>query len=243
MPEQMLPQIKQRNRERKTMTDKQDEQRKPKLSEAERLRLMTEFERPFWERDIAVAGMDEVGRGPLAGPVVAACVMMPPGCLIEGVNDSKKLSRKKLELLYEQITANAVSIGVGWVGEEVIDEINILQATKRAFRLAFEQLNVPCGTVFVDAVRDLAINADQHPIIHGDAVCYSIAAASIIAKVERDRFMISMAKKYPEYGFEKNVGYGTKQHIDALKSVGPCPIHRRSFLKNFAGEIPGLDRI
>ena len=211
---------------------------KLKLPEPERLLLMSQNERPFWEKGIAVAGMDEVGRGPLAGPVVAACVMMPPNCLIECVNDSKKLSKKKLELLHGIITEKALSYGVAFVDERTIDEINILQATKRAFKLAYEAMleKVSCSTVFVDAVKDLDISAEQHPIIHGDAVCYSIAAASIVAKVERDRFMVKMAEKYPQYGFEKNVGYGTKQHIGALKQYGPCEIHRRSFIKNFVHE-------
>lgn len=199
---------------------------------------MSVFERPYWDRGVAVAGMDEVGRGPLAGPVVAACVMLPPNTLIEGVNDSKKLSKKKLESLYKEITDKALAFGVGWVGQEVIDEINILNATKRAFAEAFRSMNADCGTVFIDAVRGLDIPAEQHSIIHGDALCYSIAAASIVAKVERDRFMIQMAEKYPEYGFEKNVGYGTAQHIAALKEYGPCPLHRASFIKNFASELP-----
>ena len=210
--------------------------RKPKVPEAERLMLMSQNELPFWTRGTAVAGMDEVGRGPLAGPVVTACVMMPPNCLIEGVNDSKKLSKKKLELLHASITEAALAYGVAFVDEKTIDEINILQATKLAFKLAFEDMlskGVSCETVFVDAVKDLDINAEQHPLIHGDSICYSIAAASIVAKVERDRFMVRLAEQYPQYGFERNVGYGTKQHIDALKQFGPCEIHRRTFIKNF----------
>ncbi|MBR4435191.1 MAG: ribonuclease HII [Clostridia bacterium] len=206
---------------------------KTKHSESERLHIMSENERPFWERGIAVAGMDEVGRGPLAGPVVAACVILPPGLLIEGVNDSKKLSKKKLESLYSVIKGNAVAIGMGWVDEKIIDQINILNATKLVFKRAYENMAYPCSDVFIDAVKGLDIDANQHPIIHGDALCYSIAAASIVAKVERDRFMIAMAEKHPEYGFEKNVGYGTKQHLEALKAHGVCPIHRSSFLKKF----------
>lgn len=218
------------------MSNETGSKKRIKIPEAERLLLMSENERPFWEKGIAVAGMDEVGRGPLAGPVVAACVMMPPSCFIDGVNDSKKLSKKKLELLHGRITESALAYGVAFVDEKIIDEINILQATKRAFKLAFEAMikkGIPCGTVFVDAVKGLDITAEQHPLIHGDALCYSIAAASIVAKVERDRYMIEMAQKYPAYGFERNVGYGTKQHIDALKQFGPCEIHRRSFIKNF----------
>ena len=212
-----------------------------KIPETERLKVLSEYERPFWQQGIAVAGMDEVGRGPLAGPVVAAAVILPPNCLIEGVNDSKKLSKKKLAAVYEEIKKNALAVGVGWVSEKVIDEINILQATKRAFKEAYNALEIKINDVFIDAVNGLDIDAVQHPLIHGDALCYSIAAASIVAKVERDRFMIGIAGKYPQYGFEQNVGYGTKQHIDALKQFGPCEIHRRSFLKNFAGELPDND--
>ena len=209
-----------------------------KEKEHERLLTISEFERPYWNEGILVAGMDEVGRGPLAGPVVAAAVVMPAGCLIEGVKDSKKLSKANLAELYGSIMEKAVSVGVGWVDERTIDEINILQATKRAFSAAFASLDKKVGVAFIDAVKGLEIPAKQFPIIHGDALCYSIAAASIIAKVERDRFMIRMAEKYPQYGFEKNVGYGTQQHIDALKRYGPCEIHRMSFLKNFSGELP-----
>lgn len=218
------------------MANETEIKKRIKLPESERLTLMSQHERPFWDRGIAVAGMDEVGRGPLAGPVVAACVMMPPNCLLDGVNDSKKLSKKKLELLHARITESALACGVAFVDERIIDEINILQATKRAFKLAFEAMigkGICCNTVFIDAVKELNISAEQHPLIHGDAICYSIAAASIVAKVERDRFMIKMAEKYPEYGFERNVGYGTKQHIEALKQYGPCEIHRRSFIKKF----------
>lgn len=207
-----------------------------RLPESERLFIMSQNERPFWEKGVAVAGMDEVGRGPLAGPVVASCVMLPPNYLIEYVNDSKKLSKKKLEQLHAAITEAALSYGVAFVDENTIDQINILQATKLAFKLAFENMlkkGFACETVFIDAVKDLDIEAEQHALIHGDAICYSIAAASIVAKVERDRFMVQMAEKYPQYGFEKNVGYGTKQHIEALKQFGPCEIHRRSFIKNF----------
>lgn len=209
---------------------------KTKQNEQERLRILSENERPYWERGIAVAGMDEVGRGPLAGPVVAACVILPPGLLIEGVNDSKKLSKKKLESLYVEITEKAAAFATGWVDEKTIDEINILNATKLAFKQAFENMSINCSDVFVDAVKGLDISAKQHPIIHGDALCYSIAAASIVAKVERDRFMVKMSELYPEYGFEKNVGYGTKQHLDALKNYGPCEIHRMSFLKKFLSQ-------
>ena len=213
-----------------------------KINEAERLEQMTQYERPFWERGIAVAGMDEVGRGPLAGPVVAACVILPPGFVTEGVNDSKKLTKKRMEKLYPLITGGATAFGTGWVFQKEIDEINILQATKKAFAEAYRNAlahcpgDYVCSDVFVDAVKDLDIPAVQHSLIHGDALCYSIAAASIVAKVERDRYMIAAAEKFPQYGFEKNVGYGTKQHMEALREFGPCELHRRSFIKRILAE-------
>ena len=208
-----------------------DEERK--LKEQLRLQSMTSFERPFWENGILVAGMDEVGRGPLAGPVVAACVVMRKEPLIEGVNDSKKVSEHKRERLYDEIRENALAFGFGWEFQDVIDEINILEATKSAFAQAYNSMNCVCNDVFVDAVKNLKIDANQHPLIHGDAICYSIAAASILAKVERDRFMVRAAEKYPQYGFERNKGYGTGEHIEAIRKFGPCEIHRMSFIKNF----------
>ena len=204
-----------------------------KLKEQLRLQSMTSFERPFWENGIYVAGMDEVGRGPLAGPVVAACVVMRKEPLIEGVKDSKKVSEHKRERLYDEIRANALAFGFGWEFQDVIDEINILEATKSAFAQAYNSMNCVCNDVFVDAVKNLKIDANQHPLIHGDAICYSIAAASILAKVERDRFMVRAAEKYPQYGFERNKGYGTGEHIEAIRKFGPCEIHRMSFIKNF----------
>ena len=204
-----------------------------KLKEQLRLQSMTSFERPFWENGIYVAGMDEVGRGPLAGPVVAACVVMRKEPLIEGVKDSKKVSEHKRERLYDEIRANALAFGFGWEFQDVIDEINILEATKSAFAQAYNSMNCVCNDVFVDAVKNLKIDANQHPLIHGDAICYSIAAASILAKVERDRFMVRAAEKYPQYGFERNKGYGTGEHIEAIKKFGPCEMHRMSFIKNF----------
>lgn len=204
--------------------------------ESERLDKLIVNERPFWEKGIAVAGMDEVGRGPLAGPVVTACVILPPNCLIEGVNDSKKLSEKKRSELSVIIKEKAIAYGFGRVEPEVIDEINILEATKLAFCKAYSAMGVGCKDVFVDAVKDLDIEANQHPLIHGDAVCYSIAAASIIAKVERDNYMIEIANEFPQYGFERNKGYGTKEHCEALSRFGPCRLHRRSFIKKFIGQ-------
>ena len=174
--------------------------------------------------------MDEVGRGPLAGPVVVGCAVMPPKPLIEYVNDSKKLSEKRREELYPQLTGQALAYSTAWVDERVIDEINILNAVKLAFKQAYEKLPEPPDAAFIDAVTGLDIAAEQISIIHGDAKSYLIAAASIIAKVERDAYMLRMHELYPQYGFDKNKGYGTAQHIAALREHGPCPIHRRSFI-------------
>lgn len=183
-----------------------------------------------------IAGVDEAGRGPLAGPVVAAAVIMPLDVLIEGVNDSKKLSAKKREAFYDMITERALAIGVGIVDEKEIDSINILNAAKKAMAEAVNCLAVKPEHVLVDAVKIPGIETRQTPIIKGDALSYSIAAASIIAKVTRDRLMVEYSKKYPEYGFESHKGYGSKAHIEKLKEIGPCDIHRRTFIKNFVGE-------
>jgi len=208
------------------------------MSEKERERLfsITEIERSYWERGILPAGMDEVGRGPLAGPVVAGCIILPPEPLIEFVKDSKKLSEKRRESLYPLLKENALAFSTGWVYEAEIDRINILEATKKAFLLAFSGMDKKPGHVLVDAMKDLPIEAEQHPFIHGDALSYLIGAASILAKVERDHYMSEMDSLYPQYGFSRNKGYGTAEHIRALKEFGPCPIHRRSFIKNFVGE-------
>ena len=208
----------------------------PKIDEAERLYKLTEYERPLWQKGLAVCGMDEVGRGPLAGPVVTCCLIMPPEPLIEGVNDSKKLSEKKREKLYEEIENAALAMGFGVCGEDVIDEINILNATKRAFIAAYKDMGVQADHALIDAIKGLDLPCEQLPLIHGDALSYSIACASIMAKVKRDRFMIRMDELYPGYGFAKNKGYGTAEHIAALKEKGPCPIHRRSFIKNFISD-------
>ena len=180
---------------------------------------------------IVVAGMDEVGRGPLAGNVVTACVVMPEDPLIVWIDDSKKLSESRREKVYEDILANALYVGIGEVSPEEIDRINILQATRKAMRAAAEK--VPANIFLIDAVTNLGLNGKEVPIIKGDATSYSIAAASIVAKVTRDRQMIELDKIYPEYGFARNKGYGTKEHIEALKRIGPCPIHRKSFIGNF----------
>lgn len=181
-----------------------------------------------------VAGMDEAGRGPLAGPVVCACVIMPLDNenLIDGINDSKKLSAKKREQLFDEIIEKAISYNIVEIDEKTIDEINILQATKLGMTKALEGLNVKPTTVLIDAVK-IDTNINQVDIIKGDAKSYNIASASILAKVYRDRLMDKFALAYPEYGFEKHKGYGTKLHIDMLKKYGKCPIHRDTFIKHF----------
>lgn len=205
-----------------------------RLPEPERLKRLCEPDTPFWETDGAlVAGMDEVGRGPLAGPVVVGCAAMPPTPLIEHVNDSKKVSETRRDALYPVLTETALGYALGWVWPETIDEINILQATRQAFALAFAGMPIAVTDVLVDAMRDLDIPARQHPMIHGDALSYNIACASIIAKVARDRYMIEQDAIYPQYGFAKHKGYGTAEHIAAIKRYGPCPIHRRSFIGKF----------
>ncbi len=179
-----------------------------------------------------VAGVDEAGRGPLAGPVVCACCVMGD-TYIEGINDSKKLSEKKREALYEKIVACALAYGVGIVDEKTIDEINILNATKNGMQIAVNSLKVTPDIVLIDAVKGLELPYRQQAIIKGDATSYAIAAASIIAKVTRDRLMRAAGENFPEYGFAKNKGYGTAEHIAALKKFGPCELHRRTFIGNF----------
>lgn len=178
-----------------------------------------------------VAGMDEVGRGPLAGDVVTACVVMPKEPLILWIDDSKKLSESRREKVYQEILDCALYVGIGRATPREIDEMNILQATKMAMLQAAAQ--VPADIFLIDAVTDLGLNGREIPIIKGDATSYAIAAASIVAKVTRDREMIELDKLYPAYGFARNKGYGTAEHIAALKEFGPCPVHRRSFIRNF----------
>ena len=180
---------------------------------------------------LVVAGMDEAGRGPLVGNVVTACVVMPPEPLILWVDDSKKLSESRREKVFEEIMATALYVGVGQATPREIDEINILQATKKAMRAAASQ--VPAELFLIDAVTDLGLEGREVPIIKGDATSYAIAAASIVAKVTRDRQMMELDKLYPEYGFARNKGYGTAEHIAALRRLGPCPEHRRSFIGHF----------
>lgn len=175
-----------------------------------------------------VAGIDEVGRGPLAGPVVAAAVILPDNIFISGINDSKKLSSKKREQLYQEIKNEALAIGIGVVGADVIDEINIYQATKKAMNIAINQLSIFPDFLLIDAMKiDTPIT--QRSLIKGDSLSVSIASASIIAKVYRDRLMMEYSKKYPEYQFEKNAGYGTREHIQAIRKFGATPIHRKTF--------------
>lgn len=184
-----------------------------------------------------VAGVDEAGRGPLAGPVCVAAVIMPlqPEKIIAGVNDSKKLTEKKREALFDEIINTALAYKIELVSEKDIDSVNILNATKQGMKQAICGLNVHPDVVLIDAVKlDVPFNTES--IIKGDAKSYNIAAASILAKVTRDRLMLELDKKYPEYNFKKHKGYGTKEHIENLKKYGKCEIHRNSFIKNFVGE-------
>ena len=203
-------------------------------AELERLERLCEPDRAFWGREgVVLAGMDEVGRGPLAGPVVVCCAAMPPQPLIERVNDSKQVTEHRREALFPALTETALGYSLGWVGADVIDEINILEATKLAFKQAFETMPIPVTDVLIDAVRGLDISARQHSLIHGDELSYSIACASIIAKVSRDRYMQEQDALYPEYGFARNKGYGTAEHIAAIRKYGPCPLHRSLFVRKF----------
>ena len=179
-----------------------------------------------------IAGVDEVGRGPLAGPVVSCAVILPDNFYPLGLNDSKKLSEKKREQLFEIITENAVSYGIGIIEHDIIDSINILEATKQSMYNAIAALSVPADCLLIDAVRLDRVNLPQRNIIKGDSLSLSIAAASVVAKVLRDRMMCVFAELYPHYGFEKHKGYGTKVHMDAIRKYGITPIHRVSFLKN-----------
>lgn len=178
-----------------------------------------------------ICGVDEAGRGPLAGPVCAAAVIMPEGLIIEGVNDSKKLTAKKREKLFDIIKNEAICYSVAFASASEIDEINILNATHLAMTRAVEGLEKAPEVVLVDGNSLPKWYYDSEAIVKGDAVCHSIACASILAKVSRDRLMLLEAEKYPQYSFEKHKGYGTKVHVQALKEYGPCPIHRKTFLK------------
>lgn len=200
--------------------------------ELARMYRMFSYERQY-RGEGYVCGIDEVGRGPLAGPVVAAAVILPEDCDILYLNDSKQLSEKMREKLYDEIMEKALAVGVGMADEKVIDDINILQADYHAMRIAISKLSVAPQVLLNDAVTIPGVDIKQVPIIKGDTLSASIAAASIIAKVTRDRMMVAYDGVYPGYGFASNKGYGSKEHIEALKTIGPCEIHRRSFIKNF----------
>ena len=202
--------------------------------ELERLEEILTYERGLWEAGYdLVAGIDEVGRGPLAGPVVAAAVILPKECKIEGVNDSKKLSAKKRDELYDIILEKAVSYGIGIVSNERIDEINILQATYEAMREALSQLKPKADYILADAVTIPMVSTPQRGIVKGDAKSMSIGAASIVAKVYRDRMMEAYDEVYPGYGFASNKGYGAAEHLEGIRKQGITPIHRKTFVKNF----------
>ena len=206
-----------------------------KEKEIERLNLLKEEENKLYEEGIEyICGIDEAGRGPLAGPVVVGAVIMPKDSFIEGVNDSKKISEKKREKIYDQILDEAIAYSIGVIDRDTIDEINILNATKLGVKKAVSTLKQRPEVIMVDALT--GIDTDGIPyisVVKGDAKNYSIAAASIIAKVTRDRMMKEWDEVYPDYGFAKHKGYGTAEHIRIIKEKGPCLIHRKSFIKNF----------
>lgn len=202
------------------------------LMELERLENMTAYERRYAQYEY-ICGIDEAGRGPYAGPVVAAAVILPKDCRILYLNDSKQLSAAKREQLYDEIMEKAVSVGVGIAGPEVIDEINILQADYEAMRQAVRKLSVVPQVLLNDAVTIPGLEMPQENIVHGDSKSISIAAASVIAKVTRDRMMVMYDALYPQYGFAKHKGYGCASHEEAIRKYGLCPIHRRSFTKKF----------
>lgn len=212
--------------------EKQEKQQAKLLAERERLYEMCQYERMYGDREY-ICGIDEVGRGPLAGPIVACAVILPKEIEILYINDSKKLSEKKREILYEEIMEKAIAVGIGMESPEIIDKINILQATYSAMRTAISNLSVKPDILLNDAVTIPEVTLPQVPIIKGDAKSISIAAASIVAKVTRDRLMAEYDMIYPGYGFSSNKGYGSKAHIEALRTLGKTPIHRNSFIGNF----------
>ena len=205
-----------------------------KEKEEQRLIKLKEIEEEIYNSGTEyICGIDEAGRGPLAGPVVVAAVIMPRNSMIEGVNDSKKVSEKKRESLYEIITNEAIAYGVGIIDQKEIDRINILNATKEGLTMAVKELSIRPNLILVDALKNIDTDGIEYrSIIKGDAKCYSIAAASIIAKVTRDRIMRQGDEVYPQYGFSKHKGYGTAAHIAAIEEYGLCPLHRLSFVKN-----------
>ena len=201
------------------------------IDREERVRQLLAFDAEYRAGGLVVAGIDEVGRGPLAGNVVTACVIMPPEPVILWIDDSKKLSESRREKVFQEIQRHALAIGIGQVSPAEIDRINILQATRKAMQMAAAQVNA--DVFLIDAVKSLGLKGREVSIIKGDASSYAIAAASIVAKVIRDHQMAELDQLYPEYGFIRNKGYGTKEHIEALKHIGPCPEHRRSFIGHF----------
>lgn len=215
-----------------TKKEEQELKRQAKLEkERARVEAMKVYEKEY-ETHGWICGIDEVGRGPLCGPVVASAVILPKDCQILYLNDSKKLSEKKREELYDVIMEQAVAVGIGMASPQRIDEINILQATYEAMRQAIAGLKVKPAVLLNDAVTIPEVEIPQIPIIKGDAKSVSIAAASIIAKVTRDRMMVEYDRIYPGYDLASNKGYGTKAHMEALRTIGPCEIHRRTFIKN-----------
>ena len=202
---------------------------------------MSEFDMLAYEKDYAaqgyrhICGVDEAGRGPLAGPVCAAAVIFPEGVMIEGVNDSKKLTEKKRELLFDTIREQALAYSIAWASVEEIEKINILQAAMLAMKRAVEGLHIAADFALIDGNRTPDLSIPCTAVVKGDALSHSIAAASILAKVSRDRLMKDLARQYPQYGFEKHKGYGTKYHIEQIQQYGICDIHRPSFLKKIHG--------
>ena len=196
---------------------------------------MLNYEKNFQNYKL-IAGIDEAGRGPLAGPVCCACVIMPLNeeDIIDGINDSKKLTEKKREKLFEEIIKKAIDYKICFIDEKTIDEINILNATKKGMEMCILGLKIKPEIILIDAVKNLNTDIKTVSIIHGDALSYNIACASILAKVSRDRFMKEIDKKYTQFNFAKHKGYGTKEHIENLKKFGKCDIHRESFIKHFA---------
>ena len=206
-----------------------------KIDRAAKVQLLADFDAQY--AAFVTAGMDEAGRGPLVGNVVAACVVMPKKPLILWVDDSKKLSEKRRESVYAEIMERALYVGIGQATPEEIDRMNILEATKKAMREAASQ--VPAEVFLIDAVKNLGLNGREIPMVKGDATSYAIAASSIVAKVTRDRQMLELDKQYPQYGFARNKGYGTPEHIAALQKYGATPLHRRTFIGHF---VPGEEK-
>ena len=204
------------------------------VEEVERLSKMKEYENICYDNNIEmVCGVDEAGRGPLCGPVIAAAVILPKDTYIEGINDSKKLTEKKREKLIDEIYEKAISVSYSLVWQDEIDQINILQATKKAMKQAVEGLDVKAEFALIDGNQGIDISIPFKTVVKGDSKSQSIAAASIVAKVTRDRLIVELDKKYPKYGFAKHKGYGTKAHIAAIREYGICDLHRKTFCKNF----------